>query len=187
MVFNSLVWLVALSIALVEMATDIYAPSLPQIAEYFNSPSHFCALTISFNLIGLSLSGLIYGPLSDRLGRRPVMLGGITLFFVGGVLCLFSPNITWLIVARFIQGCGGGVALVVGMASIYDTFKGSQCAKVLSRLGMVIALSPGLAPVLGGKIAAAYSWHMIFMVISIAGFGAGVLLCFLLPRNQRTT
>lgn len=159
-------WFIIVLIATTEMATDIYVPSLPQISVFFGVSEAMVQLTISLNLVGIALSGLIYGPLSDVYGRRPVILGGLALFGVASFLCCFTQSIYTLILVRFLQGTGAGVSLVVGLASICDAYSSAQCAKILSRLGMVVALSPGLAPIIGGLIAASYGWQMVFWVVT---------------------
>ncbi|HCR37806.1 MAG TPA: bicyclomycin resistance protein [Opitutae bacterium] len=159
-------WLVATLIGIAEMATDMYAPSMPQISDFFGISESITQLTVSFNLIGLALSALIYGPLSDSYGRRRVILAGLSVFFLGSLACSYSSTITTLIAARLFQGMGSGVCLAAGHASIQDLFSGERCAQMHSRLSMVIALSPGIAPIIGGYIATAFDWPAIFIAIT---------------------
>lgn len=160
--------LVILSIAITDMSTDIYAVALPKIAEYFKSCSSTTQLTIGLNLIGLSLSGLIYGPLSDQYGRRKVILVGMTIFALASIACCFAQNIAQLILMRFIQGFGAGVAVVVGYATIKDMYSGYECSQVISKLNMTVALSPAIAPIIGSYIISyGYSWRFLFVIISI--------------------
>lgn len=166
--FARVPWLVAALIGIAEMATDMYVPSMPQISEFFGVNESTTQLTVSFNLIGLGLSALIYGPLSDSYGRRRVILVGLSVFFLGSLACSFSSNILTLMAARFFQGMGSGVCLAVGHAAIQDLFSGERCAQMHSRLSMVIALSPGIAPIIGGYIAVALNWPAIFVAITIA-------------------
>ncbi|WP_339045696.1 multidrug effflux MFS transporter [Candidatus Mesenet endosymbiont of Agriotes lineatus] len=160
--------LVILSIAITDMSTDIYAVALPKIAEYFKSYNSIVQFTIDLNLIGLSLSGLIYGPLSDQYGRRKVILVGMTIFALASIACCFAQNIMQLILMRFIQGLGAGVTVVVGYATIKDMYSGYECSQVISKLNMTVALSPAIAPIIGSYIiSCGYSWRLLFVIISV--------------------
>ncbi|APR98208.1 multidrug effflux MFS transporter [Wolbachia endosymbiont of Folsomia candida] len=157
-----------LSVAVVDMATDLYSVALPNIASYFNVEGSIAQLTISFNLVGLAISGLIYGPLSDHYGRRPIMLVGMTIFTLASIICYLADNIVFFIFIRFIQGMGAGVAGVVGYAAIRDMYSGSDYSRVISKLNMVVALSPGIAPVIGSyAISHGYSWNFLFLIMSL--------------------
>ena len=96
-----------------EMSTDIYLPSLPEMAQYFNVPDAAVQTTLSAYLLGFALLGLVAGPLSDSIGRRPVILGSMTVFAAGSIGCWFAPTMTGLIIARFSQGMGAGMTMVV--------------------------------------------------------------------------
>ncbi len=170
--------LVILSIAITDMSTDIYAAALPKIAEYFKVEDGIAQLTISLNLIGLAISGLIYGPLSDYYGRRKVMLTGMTVFTLASIVCCLAQSITHLTFMRFIQGFGAGVAVVVGYATIKDMYSGYECSRVISKLNMIVALSPAVAPIIGGNIVSyGYSWRFLFIIISVLSALTLLLLC----------
>lgn len=171
--------LVILSIAITDMSTDIYAVALPKIAEYFKSYNSTAQLTIGLNLIGISLSGLIYGPLSDQYGRRKVILVGMTIFALASIACCFAQNIMQLILMRFVQGFGAGVAVVVGYATIKDMYSGYECSQVISKLNMIVALSPAIAPIIGSYIISyGYSWRLLFVIISVLSVFTLLLLFF---------
>lgn len=173
-----------LSVAVVDMATDLYSVALPSIANYFKVEGNIAQLTISLNLVGVAISGLIYGPLSDYYGRRLIMLIGMTIFTSASILCCVADNIILLILIRFIQGAGAGVAGVVGYAAIRDMHSGSEYSRVISKLNMVVALSPGIAPVVGSYIIShGYSWKFLFFIISIAAI---VMLIFIYLKLQET-
>ncbi|MGL9718739.1 MAG: multidrug effflux MFS transporter [Wolbachia sp.] len=173
-----------LSVAIADMATDLYSVALPSIAHYFKVEGHVVQLTISLNLIGLAISGLIYGPLSDHYGRRPIMLIGMAIFTLASIACYIADNIILLILIRFIQGIGAGVAGVVGYAAIRDMYSGSEYSRVISKLNMVVALSPGIAPVVGSHIiSSGYSWKFLFFIISLAAI---VMLVFIYFKLQET-
>ncbi|MFT4314767.1 MAG: Bcr/CflA family efflux MFS transporter [Wolbachia pipientis] len=173
-----------LSVAVVDMATDLYSVALPSIANYFKVKGNIAQLTISLNLLGVAISGLIYGPLSDYYGRRLIMLIGMTIFTLASIVCCIADNIILLILIRFIQGAGAGVAGVVGYAAIRDMYSGSEYSRVISKLNMVVALSPGIAPVVGSYIIShGYSWKFLFFIISLAAI---IMLIFIYLKLQET-
>ncbi|CAI28157.1 Bicyclomycin resistance protein [Ehrlichia ruminantium str. Gardel] len=163
-------------IVMTEMSSDIYLPSLPKISDFFHVDYSIAQLTISLNLAGISISGLLYGPLSDYYGRRPVMLLGIVIFTIASVACYFANNVMMLIIMRFIQGFGTGVAGVVGYAIIKDMYSGDECAKNISIVNIAVAFSPVLGPILGSTVISyEYNWNVLFMIISV--ISVIVLIC----------
>lgn len=181
---NIISLIMILSVAVVDMATDLYSVALPSIANYFKVKGNIAQLTISLNLVGVAISGLIYGPLSDYYGRRLIMLIGMAIFTLASILCCIADNIMFLILIRFIQGAGAGVAGVVGYAAIRDMYSGSEYSRVISKLNMIVALSPGIAPVVGSYIIShGYSWKFLFFIISLAAI---VMLIFIYLKLQET-
>lgn len=181
---NIISLIMILSVAVADIATDLYSVALPNIASYFNVKGNIAQLTISFNLVGLAISGLIYGPLSDHYGRRPIMLVGMTIFTLASVICCLADNIVFFIFIRFIQGMGAGVAGVVGYAAIRDMYSGSDYSRVISKLNMVVALSPGIAPVVGSYIIShGYSWNFLFLIISLTAI---IMLSLIYFKLQET-
>ncbi|WP_458695320.1 Bcr/CflA family efflux MFS transporter [Wolbachia endosymbiont of Litomosoides brasiliensis] len=181
---NIISLIMILSVAIVDMATDLYSVALPSIANYFKVGGHVVQLTISLNLVGFAMSGLIYGPLSDYYGRRPIMLIGMTIFTLASIACYIADNIVLLILIRFIQGVGAGVTGVVGYAAIRDMYSGSEYSRVISKLNMIVALSPGIAPVIGSHmISHGYHWKFLFFIISLAAI---IMLIFIYFKLQET-
>lgn len=181
---NIISLIMILSVAIVDMATDLYSVALPSIANYFKVEGSVVQLTISLNLVGFAVSGLIYGPLSDHYGRRPMMLIGMTIFTLASVMCYIADSIALLILIRFIQGTGAGVAGVVGYAAIRDMYSGSEYSRVISKLNMVVALSPGIAPVVGSYIIShGYSWKFLFFIISLAAIAMLIFIYFKLQET----
>ena len=176
-------FLLILIIATAEMATAIYTPSLPIIAEHFQVSEAIVQWTVSINLFGLALSGLIYGPWSDCYGRRLVLRVGMGLFLFGSLFSLTATFIEILLAARFIQGLGAGVAVVVAFAVVRDLFDERKSAQVLSYMGMAIALSPGVAPIVGSYLTHSHGWKMCFGVVSIAAAIIMLLLFFWMPET----
>jgi DHA1 family bicyclomycin/chloramphenicol resistance-like MFS transporter len=173
------------AIALVEMATDMYLPNLPMVLEEFGVEEALLQITLSINLLGLATAGLIAGPLSDAIGRRKTLLCGLGLFLIGGTLCIFAPSVNILIGARLLGGLGGGVVLVVGMASVRDCYQDERLSRIMSMMGMVIAVSPGIAPIIGGYIGAFLGWRFTFAFLAITGLCILALAFYILPETLK--
>lgn len=150
-----------------EMSTDLYLPSLPEMGKFFKVPDAAVQNTLSGYLLGFALLGLIAGPLSDSIGRRPVILASMSIFAVGSISCWFAPTMTSLIIARFAQGIGAGMTMVVSTAILKDIYDEKNFSRILSTMGMVITLSPMVAPIFGGKIADVWGWKSCFFIIAV--------------------
>lgn len=174
-----------------EMSTDLYLPSLPEIADYFRVSDAAAQTTLSGYLLGFSLLGLVAGPLSDSIGRRPVILGSMAIFAGGSVSCWFAPTMTSLIVARFAQGIGAGMAMVVSTAILKDIYDEKNFSRILSTMGLVITLSPMIAPICGGKIADVWGWKSCFFIIALVAslIWMAIIICLresLSPAHRAT-
>lgn len=162
-------YLIILLTALVSLSvfsTDIYLPSLPEMVEVFHTTLSQVQLTLSTYMVGFALSMLLCGIISDRFGRRPVVLAGIGLHFVASLVCVFSSTIEVLIIARFFQALGGCCGTVLGRVIIRDIYPQHQCVKVLSYMATGMALSPALAPILGGYLQTWFGWRSSFVVLA---------------------
>jgi MFS transporter, DHA1 family, multidrug resistance protein len=180
--------LILLGLFVTEIALEMYAPSLPQIMEYFGTTEAYVNATVGINALGLALSGLIYGPLSEYYGRRRILLIGLTIFTFASILGHFASyfeTITPLIFVRCLQGLGAGAAGVIGLAVMKDMFSGEQYARMMSLTGMVIAIIPGIGPILGGYIAAYYNWNMVFTAIAVLSVIALVLIYLGFPETLK--
>jgi DHA1 family bicyclomycin/chloramphenicol resistance-like MFS transporter len=175
--------LLILVIAVTEMASDLYVPSLPSLQHYFLTSESLVQGTLSINLLGLAISGPIYGALSDAFGRRWVMLGGVAIFCLGSCGAAMSATITQLLIWRFIQGFGGGVAYVVGLAVIKDRYKGDQCAEILSQIAITTAICPAAAPLLGAHILDWFGWQANFWFIAALSCLVFMFLFLSLPET----
>ncbi|MGV8948097.1 MAG: multidrug effflux MFS transporter [Candidatus Paracaedibacter sp.] len=174
-----------------EMSTDIYLPSLPEMAQYFNVPDAAVQTTLSAYLLGFALLGLVAGPLSDSIGRRPIILGSMTVFAAGSIGCWFAPTMIGLIIARFTQGIGAGMTMVVSTAILKDIYDEKNFSRILSTMGMVIALSPMVAPIFGGKIADVWGWKSCFFIIALVAsvIWMAIVICLresLSPEHRAT-
>ena len=124
-----IIWLIAPMVALSAASTDIYLPSLPGVAADFGASSQQAQLTLSAFMYGYGTAQLICGPLSDRFGRRPVLIGGLVLYLAATAGCLFAPSIEWLIGLRFVQAVAACTAPVIGRAVVRDVFPTDQDRK----------------------------------------------------------
>ena len=167
------------------ISTDLYLPSLPAIGESFGSTTAEVQLTLSVFLVGFALSQIVYGPLSDRFGRRPVLIGGVTIALLATLACLAADSIGLLIAARFVQAVGACTGVVLGRAVVRDIYGREGAAKMLSYMGVAMALAPALGPILGGLLQVWFGWRANFLVLAI--FGAICLLGVLrvLPETNR--
>lgn len=162
--FYTTVYLLLL-ISLGYIATDIYLPSLPALAVYFNVNDNDVQLTLFSYLLSFSLVPLISGPLSDHIGRKKVILVGLGIGLASTVGCLFSPTIFWMIVFRFLQGLGTGSVIIAARASVSDQFSGKKLAQQMSLMTMLMPLIFALAPSLGGILQETFQWQAVFIFL----------------------
>lgn len=151
------------------MTIDLYLPALPTIGRQFNAGPDTVQMTMSAFFVGMAIGQLIYGPLSDRIGRRPVLLIGCAVYVAASLGCALAPSAEWLIVGRFAQALGASAGQTIARAIVRDRFDHSESARILSLLLLVLAVAPMLAPTLGGLLILWSSWRAIFLVL--AGFG----------------
>jgi DHA1 family 2-module integral membrane pump EmrD-like MFS transporter len=177
--------LVMALITMGQMGIDIYLPSLPAMTEYFHTDSHFIQLTLATYLLGLGAPQLVYGPLSDYFGRRPILLTGMAICLIGSVLCLFAPSALFLLAARLLQGIGAGATGVSARAIMRDSFEGNALAKMASYITMAWALVPIIAPILGGYIQAYFGWKMNFIFLLLFAMLLTALLIKWLPETNK--
>ncbi|WP_055488697.1 Bcr/CflA family efflux MFS transporter [Streptomyces sp. WMMB 322] len=173
------------------LATDMYVPALPEVARSLQTDSAGAQVSLTGFLIGIIVGQFVLGPLSDAVGRRPVVLGGTLLFAVFSVLCGLAPTAVVLDAARVGQGIAGAAGIVVARAVMTDVFSGMQLAKKIAALGAITALGPVAAPVFGGAVLAVTSWRVVFFLLALAGLAllVGVLRWVpeSLPRHDRTS
>ncbi|MEZ0575658.1 Bcr/CflA family efflux MFS transporter [Halodesulfovibrio aestuarii] len=145
------------------LSTDMYLPALPIIQEQMGIPLATANLSLVLFFVFFSFFLLVYGPLSDRVGRRPVLLGGITLYIVGCILCALAQSIWLLVAARIVQAAGAASASALAMALAKDVYTGVERQKVLAYIGVIIPLCPMLAPLFGSVVLKYTSWNWIFI------------------------
>ncbi len=178
-----IVVLLTIQLALPILSTDIYLPSLTTITQYFDTTINQVQLTLSAYFFIFGFSQLIYGPLSDQFGRKPIMLVGLFVYIVSTLCCAFSINIEMFIISRCLQACGAGSAILV-FAMIRDLYQGEQVSKMITYMSAVVAISPIIAPILGGYIEVHASWQWNFIILTSAGLALLILSYQFLPETN---
>lgn len=169
--------------ALPAVTTDMYLPSLPAVAEDLRASQAAVQFTLSGMLLGGGVGQLVIGPLSDRFGRRLPLIVGIILHIVISLLCSIAPDIGTLIVLRILQGFFNAAAAVVAIAVIRDRFVGSDAARLLSRLMLVIGVAPLFAPTVGQAIAGLWHWRAVFYALALIGSILVVIVWRFMPET----
>ena len=169
---RSLIITLATITALGPLSMQIYLPALPAIQDSFSVSSWQAQLVFSAPLAAIAISSLIYGPASDRFGRRPVLFIGLTIFLLGSVICAVSTSIWILILGRIVQAIGGASGMVINRAIIRDLFDRETAARMLAYMVTIQVLAPMMAPLLGGVINDVTGWRAIYWFTVIAGFAA---------------
>jgi len=171
-------------VCLPRLSTDMYLPSLPAMADALHASDSQLQMTLTLYMVGFAFSMLLSGPLCDRFGRRPVLLGGTLLYVVAAVVCAIAQNAEVLIVARMFQALGGCCGTVIGRVTVRDSFDKQQQTRMLSQISMGMALSPMIAPVMGSLIATAFGWRAVFTTLAVSGAAVALLIGFLLPETR---
>lgn len=165
-------------------STDMYSPSLPDLVRWFDTSATKVKLTISLNILAFGIAQLIHGPLSDRYGRKPVLIVSLAAVTLLSLACAAAQTIDQLIVARILLGIAAAAEAVVGLAIIKDLYTEKQQVKAMALLGMVIAITPAAAPILGGYIHVTWGWQANFWVISGMALFALCVVVRLLPESK---
>jgi MFS transporter, DHA1 family, multidrug resistance protein len=160
--------LAALS-ALAPMSLQIFVPALPAIQAHFAVSTGTAQLALSLSIFANAVAALSYGPLSDRFGRRPVMLVGLVLFIVGSALCALAPSIGVLIVGRIVQAGGGAAGMVIARAIVRDLYERERAASMIAYLTMAMVVAPMLSPSFGAFLLVLFDWRAIFVAVTAIG------------------
>lgn len=171
---TTILWLIAGCLMLQPLSTDLYLASLPHLGKDFNASPALVQQTLSFFVIGFGVAQLISGPLSDRFGRRPVLLNGLVIYGLSSLACALSPNLDWLIAARFVQAVGCCTAAVVARALIRDVFTPAEGAKMLTKASSLLALAPLIGPVLGSYLQVGFGWRAAFVFHTLFCLALGI-------------
>ncbi len=167
-----------------QFATDVFLPSLPHITSEFMASRNLVQATISLYLISFGLSQLLYGPLSDRFGRRPVILLGIAIFLVGSLVCALAAGIDSLLLGRLIQGFGMGIGPSITRAIMRDSLDDKELVRAGALIGIAASVSPAIAPMFGGFLQHWIGWRASFGFLLIYASAIFVLVYLLLPETN---
>jgi DHA1 family bicyclomycin/chloramphenicol resistance-like MFS transporter len=182
-----LLLLLGILTAIASLSIDMYLPALPAIAAELRAAPGLLEATLASFFAGFALGQLAYGPLSDRLGRRPPLLAGLALYTVSSIVCATASTPTVLIVGRAFQALGGCAALVIARAVVRDLFDAQDAARVFSRLMLIMGLAPVRAPALGSLLLVKFSWRAIFWVLAAFGVACIVAVLRRLPETSPRT
>ena len=151
------------------ISLDVYLPSLPQLGADLGASESLTQFTMSACMIGLALGQLLWGPISDRFGRRLPLILAISGFVVTSVLCAVAPTIETLIAVRIVQGLCGAAGMVIARAVVHDVFSGAEAVAAYSTLAAVMGVAPVLAPLVGGAVATVSDWRGVFIALAVIG------------------
>lgn len=151
--------------------TDVYLPSFPDMMDFFAVDEAKIQKILTWNFLGLCLSGLFYGPLSDSFGRRKPLLIALSLFLTGSILTVFAGNFSWMLTGRVLQGLGSGGCFTLGTAILFDVFKGKEAINALNRMNMIVPFLLASAPMVGGHLNYVFGFQSNFILI-------GGIVCF---------
>ena len=177
--------LLALVTAIAPAALHVLVPAFPLLATDFDAAPAGVQLVLILFLIGIATGQLVYGPVSDRFGRRPVLIAGLALFLVGTVLCGVAWSLPTLIIGRTLQALGGCAGMVLGRAIVRDVYDRERSASALATIMMVMSLAPSLSPAIGAYLAEWGGWRADFVLLGTVG--AGILIVIALKLEETHT
>jgi DHA1 family bicyclomycin/chloramphenicol resistance-like MFS transporter len=169
--------------AVAPLATDMYVPAFPRVSQEFGTTASAVQLTLTTFFAGMGLGQLVGGPFSDQRGRRMPLVAGTILMTIASIACALAPSVGILMVARFLQGFGGGWAMVIGRAVIVDLAHGSQLVRVLNLVMGIGGVAPIISPLLGAVILQLTGWRMTFWVLAALGILMTLCALFVVPES----
>lgn len=176
-------WLLALVTFSGTLAMHIFVPALPMAAKSLHAGPAAMQMTVSLYIAGLAIGQLVYGPISDRFGRRPTLMGGLVIYTIAGLGAVFAPEVNSLIVARLFQALGGCAGLVLGRAIVRDTSPPKEATRRLALMNLMVTVGPGLAPLVGGLMAEHLGWRSVLVFLCILGVVNFLMSWRLLPET----
>ena len=165
----------AMLVAIGPVSMALFTPAMPEIVHAFGTTEAAVKMTLSLYFAGFAIAQLFCGPLSDGLGRKPVVHGFMGIYLLASVMALLAPDIDTLIVARFLQGVGAAVGWSVARAVVRDLFTSERSARIMNLMGLILGIGPAMSPTLGGLIMEVAGWHAIFVAMLVAA--ASIMLC----------
>jgi len=183
--YFKIIFILGLLTAIGPFSIDMYLPAFPAIAKGLNTSVAQVMLSLSSFFIGISAGQLIYGPLLERFGRKKPLYIGLVIYLVASIGCAFTQSVNALIAFRFLQALGSCAGMVTSRAMVRDLFEVKDSAKVFSSLMLVVAVSPIIAPTVGGYVTAAQGWRYVFAVLIIVDIAVLAGVYFLLPESKK--
>ncbi len=180
-----LILILGLLTAIGPFSIDMYLPAFPDIAKGLHTTVAQVMLSLSSFFIGISAGQLLYGPLLERFGRKKPLYLGLSIYLVASVGCAMAASVNALIMLRLLQALGGCVGMVAARAMVRDLFEVKENAKIFSMLMLVVAVSPIIAPTLGGYVTALFGWRYVFAVLIVVALLILTGIHFLLPESKK--
>jgi len=180
-----LILILGLLTAIGPFSIDMYLPAFPDIAKGLHTTVADVTLSLSSFFIGISFGQLLYGPLLERFGRKKHLYAGLCIYLIASVGCALAASVNALIVLRLLQALGGCVGMVAARAMVRDLFEVKENAKVFSMLMLVVAVSPIIAPTLGGYVTSLLGWRYVFVMLIIVDIIIIISAYFLLPESRK--
>jgi MFS transporter, DHA1 family, multidrug resistance protein len=166
------------------LAVNMFVPAMPDIMRGLDTDQAMVQLILSVYLFSTAVAQLVLGPLSDRYGRRPVLLGGLTVFIIGSIVCTTAPSLGVLIAGRILQGTGGCVGIVLGRAIVRDRYERDRAAAMIGYVTMGFAIAPMLGPVIGGVLNDSVGWRSIFALLTGLGVAIATVAYLFMPETR---
>lgn len=164
-------WFIVIFMVAVSMmgscVNDMYAPALPEMCDFFGCSVSTSQMGLTMGMLGLAMGQFVLGPVSDRYGRKPVLVGSAAVFICADVACLFSPTIGVFNGLRLLQGMGASGAYFLGRTVPADIYSGASLAKIMAVIGAINGVAPASAPVVGGMLAQSFGWRSIFIALAV--------------------
>lgn len=164
--------------------TDMYLPTLPSMTSVFHTTASLVQLGLAASMAGLAVGQVFFGPLSDKYGRKAVLISAMALFAVSTVVSIYSPNIQFFNVCRFLQGLGGSGGIVLSRSVATDCYSGRELAKMLAIIGAVNGIAPVTAPIVGGLVAESVGWQGIFWILFALGISI-LAMCLIFRESHK--
>ena len=166
------------------ISIDLYLPALPAIAEHFGTPVAGSQITMSAFLLGMAIGQLGFGPLSDRIGRKPPLVAGAIIYTLASLAIMYAPSIEWMAAGRFVQALGACAGVVIARAVVRDRYDTTESARLFSLMFLVLSVAPMLAPTFGAMLLSAFGWQSIFLALAIFGLISGLSVLFGLSESR---
>ncbi|MDI6028547.1 multidrug effflux MFS transporter [Corticibacterium sp. UT-5YL-CI-8] len=177
-------WLGGLLAGLGPISLSLFTPAMPELTQSFDASDTAIRMTLSVYFVGFALAQLLSGPLSDAYGRKPISLIFLSIYLLGSVSALFSPNVELLIASRLIQGIGAAAGVVIARAIVRDLFTGDTSARVLNLTSLILGAGPAIAPTIGGVAMLVAGWQAIFVLMVLMGISSVVVIHYWLLETR---